>query len=206
MGGAKCLHGTYRDYCQICRIEDDYDGELVELCDRLRQAEAEIERLRAELTGMEARKDGAYLERNKVVAALAKCFPSGRARTAIEGWSEDWHGCVYIDLPTGQVSWHFNDEHAALFDFLPPYAGAWDGHDTPEKYARLAGLDATDTTGLRADKAELERDVVWAVRKSCQMHDDVLVSYRERFGTKTNGTDAGLLDAVRRGRVGDADR
>lgn len=93
-----------------------------------------------ELAEMEARKDAAYYERNQVVAALAKCFPSGVAKTAIEGWSEDWHGCVYIDLPTGQVSWHFHDSQAHLFASLPPYAGKWDGHDTPEKYRRVAAL------------------------------------------------------------------
>lgn len=92
------------------------------------------------LADMEQRKDASYLERNQVVAALAKCFPSGVARTAIEGWSEDWHGCVYIDLPTGQASWHFHDSQAYLFDGLPPYEGAWDGHDTPEKYRRLTAI------------------------------------------------------------------
>lgn len=89
---------------------------------------------------MEARKDAAYLERNQVVAALAKCFPSGIAKTAIEGWSEDWHGCVYIDLPTGQVSWHYHDSQAYLFDGLPAYAKPWDGHSTEEKYQRVAAL------------------------------------------------------------------
>jgi hypothetical protein len=93
-----------------------------------------------ELAAMTERKDGAYLERNRVVAALAKCFPSGIARTAIEGWSEDWHGCVYIDLPTGQVSWHYHDSQAYLFECLPPYAKPWDGHDTEEKYRRVAAL------------------------------------------------------------------
>jgi len=87
-----------------------------------------------------ASKDSAYAERNQVVAALARLFPSGTARTAIEGWSDDWHGCVYIDLPTGQVSWHFHDSQAHLFADLPPYQGKWDGHDTPEKYRRLVAL------------------------------------------------------------------
>lgn len=96
----------------------------------------------SELEAMRARKDAAYEERNKVVAALAKVFPSGVARTAIEGWSDDWHGCVYIDLPTGQVSWHFHDSQAHLFAGLPPYTKGWDGHDTPEKYRRLAMLAA----------------------------------------------------------------
>lgn len=94
------------------------------------------------LEELRKQKDGAYFERNQVVAALAKCFPSGVAKTAIEGWSEDWHGCVYIDLPTGQVSWHFHDSQAYLFKDLPPYAGKWDGHDTPEKYRRVNALAA----------------------------------------------------------------
>lgn len=94
------------------------------------------------LKEMEARKDAAYLERNQVVAALAKCFPSGIAKTAIEGWSEDWHGCVYIDLPTGQASWHFHDSQAYLFADLPAYTGKWDGHTTEEKYRRVSMLAA----------------------------------------------------------------
>ena len=86
------------------------------------------------------RKDGAYEERNRVVAAIASMFPSGTKITAIEGWDPEWHGCVYIDLPTGQVSWHYHDDQAHLFAGLPPYEGEWDGHDTPEKYRRLAAL------------------------------------------------------------------
>ena len=99
-----------------------------------------------ELRTMEERKDGAYEERNKVVAALAKLFPSGTAKTEIEGWSEDWHGCVYIDLPTGQVSWHFHDSQAHLFATLPTYSKSWDGHDTEEKYRRLGALPLTHAT------------------------------------------------------------
>lgn len=86
------------------------------------------------------REDEAYQERNKVVAALSKLFPAGRTKTDIPGWDPEWHGAVYIDLPTGQVSWHFHDRDAGLFDHLPPYAGVWDGHDTEEKYRRLAAL------------------------------------------------------------------
>lgn len=115
------------------------------------------------LDEMRAAKDGAYLERNRVVAALACCFPAGVARTAIEGWDPEWENCVYIDLPTGQVSWHFHDDHAHLFARLPKYAGTWDGHDTPEKYRRLSALRLQDvrdplvvrmemlTTSLRAE-------------------------------------------------------
>ena len=86
------------------------------------------------------------LERNQVVAALARLYPSGLKRTAIEGWWDGWHGCVHIDLPTGQVSWHYHDSQAFLFDGLPSYAGEWDGHDTEEKYRRLAALNPIKTS------------------------------------------------------------
>lgn len=69
--------------------------------------------------------------------AVAMGLPVAVTKTAIEGWSEDWHGCIYIGLPTGQVSWHFHDSQAHLFDGLPQRAEAWDGHDTPEKYRRV---------------------------------------------------------------------
>jgi hypothetical protein len=96
----------------------------------------------AEIGSLRLQKDGAYTERNKCVAFIARTavelgYRAGIAKTAIEGWSEDWHGCVYIDLPTGQVSWHYHDSQAWLFERLPPYSGTWDGHDTPEKYQRL---------------------------------------------------------------------
>ncbi len=81
-----------------------------------------------------------YTERNRLVAALARLFPSGVARTSIPGWDITWEQCVYVDLPTGQVSWHFHDSEAYLFEGLPPYAKPWDGHSTEEKYNRLAAL------------------------------------------------------------------
>lgn len=125
--------GKGPEWCAVCEPLDCYVARLA----------TEVKDLRAWRDEMEKRKDGAYLERNQVVQALSKCFPSGVARTSIEGWSEDWHGCVYIDLPTGQASWHFHDSQAYLFEHLPPYTKPWDGHTTEEKYRRLAALEGT---------------------------------------------------------------
>lgn len=102
--------------------------------------EGAAQRMAAAYLKMRARKDGAYEERNRVVAALASCFPSGIARTTIEGWHAEWHGCVYIDLPTGQASWHYHDSQAHLFAHLPTYTKEWDGHTTEEKYERVSRL------------------------------------------------------------------
>lgn len=89
--------------------------------------------------------NGVYRERNIVVLALvsvAYClgWRVGIKTTAIEGWDEEWHNCVYADLPAGMVSWHYHSTEAALFAHLPPYDGEWDGHDTPTKYDRVLAL------------------------------------------------------------------
>lgn len=115
-----------------------YDALLAER-DRERKEHAQwVRELEGALVEQRDNKDGAYLERNRLVALLASMFPSGIKRTAIEGWSADWNGCVYIDFPWGQASWHYHDSHAFLFDHLPPYQGSWDGHTTDQKYAAIA--------------------------------------------------------------------
>jgi hypothetical protein len=101
-----------------------------ELQTQIESCSAEIERLREAL-------NGAYSERNNLVALLASMFPSGTKKTAIEGWDEEWHGCVYIDFPWGQTSWHYHSSEADLFSHLPEYHGDWDGHTTEQKYAAI---------------------------------------------------------------------
>lgn len=85
-------------------------------------------------------RDGAYAERNRLVAALAKVFPACRAETEIEGWEPDWRWCVFVTLPTGQASWHIHESELPAFAWLPIEANPWDGHTTEEKYQRLAAL------------------------------------------------------------------
>lgn len=125
------------------QVEAVRDGKLavtearqIALCDLAIQG-LEIERLKAERDHQKKNKDEAYLERNKLVALLASLFPSGIKRTSIEGWSPEWHGCVYINFPWGQASWHYHDSQAHLFDRLPPYSGDWDGHTTAQKYEAI---------------------------------------------------------------------
>ena len=96
----------------------------------------------AEALALRAQKDGAYLERNTCVAVMARMammlgYRAVRTKTAIEGWSEDWHGVVYIQFPDFQASWHFHDSQAGLFEFLQEEPMAWDGHTTEQKYENL---------------------------------------------------------------------
>jgi len=89
------------------------------------------------MTWPASKKNAVYHERDHLVALLARLYPSGVKQTAIEGWDPEWHGCVYIDAPTGQLSWHYHSSEHELFADLPPYAGECDGHSTGEKYRRL---------------------------------------------------------------------
>jgi hypothetical protein len=129
-------------------MTDDLVAQLREYvsCGMVFEAADRIEKL-------EAARDGAYTERNRLVAFLASIYPSGVKKTAIHGWDEAWHNCVYIDLPVGQASWHYHNDEAHLFAYLPPYENKWDGHTTEEKYERisLAANHAKQTDELLAD-------------------------------------------------------
>lgn len=85
-------------------------------------------------------KNEAYRQRNHLVAALARLFPSGIRQTNIDGWDQEWNGCVYIDLPIGQISYHYHVSQSYLFDDLPPYTKEWDGHEKETVHQRLAWL------------------------------------------------------------------
>lgn len=77
-----------------------------------------------------------YSERAHLVALLAKIFPSWVGTDPSE---PDWP-VVYIQLPTGQCSWHISpDDWQDLFAHLElsPDGPAWDNHSTSEKYRRI---------------------------------------------------------------------
>lgn len=90
---------------------------------------------------LEQQKDIAYSERNKLVALISKCFPSSLERHSEtdELWEDDWRWIVFVNLPTGQVSWHIHDSELPLFEHLNMHQGInkWDGHTTKQKYERL---------------------------------------------------------------------
>lgn len=92
---------------------------------------------------LEVQKDGAYSERNQLVAALSKLFPSWMEWHSEEdtSWDNDWRNIIFIELPTGQVSWHIHDSEVSHFQHLTKKVGSsWDGHTTEEKYNRVSAL------------------------------------------------------------------
>ena len=89
-------------------------------------------------------KDGAYHERNMLVSALSKIYPSslGKHDENDKDWGKEWLNIVYIQLPTGQASWHLHDLDLPLFAHLEYGSTKWDGHTTEEKYERLLSLNS----------------------------------------------------------------
>jgi hypothetical protein len=83
-----------------------------------------------------------YVERNKVIALATKLaqewfIHAYRAPHVGEPFEDGWNNVIFIELPTGQVSWHIHDSEIYLFQHLPVRANAWDKHTTEEKYQRL---------------------------------------------------------------------
>lgn len=76
------------------------------------------------------------------MAALSKVYPSHLALHSSDDkdWDPAWRNIVFIQLPTGQLSWHMHADHMHLFGHLLHGPNEWDGHTTVEKYERLAKL------------------------------------------------------------------
>ena len=123
---------TIEDIIRMAREAEFKEGEIAHMGDNFIRFAALVAAKQKEAT------DAAYKERNQLVALLAILFPSGKKKTAIEGWDEAWHGCVYIDFPWGQASWHYHINDEWMFELLPEYQGQWDGHTTQEKYSAIA--------------------------------------------------------------------
>ena len=84
-------------------------------------------------TKNESTPDEAYLDRNLVVQVLARLSHKLGYKVGIKDDSK-WP-ILYIDLPTGQVSWHIPKKE--LIGDWPIYEGKWDGHDLGTKRNRL---------------------------------------------------------------------
>lgn len=93
----------------------------------------------------QSKPDEAYYDRNQAVMMAAKLAAKLGYTVGVRpdedepGWT-----LVYIELPTGQVSWHLPD--AELTGLWRSYESAWDGHTVEEKRERIAAFLRGDET------------------------------------------------------------
>ncbi len=103
----------------------------------------EIVTLTKRVDELTRQKDGAYAERNRLVAVLTKLFPAymGKHPADDADWDPEWTNIVFLNIPSGQCTWHVHDSEMWMFKHLEFVETAkWDGHTTAEKYERLARL------------------------------------------------------------------
>jgi hypothetical protein len=73
-----------------------------------------------------------------IIQAMAVASTLGYACGArVESSQPEWP-VMYIELPTGQVSWH-----------IPQHVKGWDGHTTPEKYSRVDAYHTVVTQAVQ---------------------------------------------------------
>lgn len=100
---------------------------------RIKELECELEMADEVIAIRNARVKRAYTERAYATAALARMA----IRAGLNAGVRQEHDSVmavtgfgtilYVDTPTGQVSWHYADEDSWLLEGLPLYEQAWDG-------------------------------------------------------------------------------
>ena len=97
------------------------------------------------LDGWRAKKTVENLEAEVVhlVRLLTLTYPSAisAAVPSRTGFDRELDWFVYVDLPTGQVSWHIKHEFKGLFSHLIALPiSPWDGHGQEEKWNRIVEL------------------------------------------------------------------
>lgn len=150
---------------------------------------------KTKIAELEAEKNGAYAERNKLVRALSVIYPASLERHPVTDthWDRDWRWIVFIDLPTGQATWHIHDSEYPDFAHLPKLTGRkWDGHTTGQKYERLAALQPPDT------RAVLAAYIAWVDVESSPHRSDCFLSFLGGFNAALALSERDIFEALRR--------
>src|SRR5271157_237779 len=100
-----------------------------------------------------------YTERNAVVGMALTMAKKLGYHVGIKVEDPDWP-IIFINLPTGQVSWHIAKEDLIGYfpDSIEEYAEKYDGHTTVEKYGRLVGYAQGEYPKERPRYADLPPD------------------------------------------------
>ena len=78
----------------------------------------------------------AYFDRNQAALGFARLASEAGYNYGVDSLQDPEWPILYIDLPTGQVSWHIPAKE--LTGKWPTYNKKWDGHTLKEKRERLS--------------------------------------------------------------------
>lgn len=99
----------------------------------------ELQRLEDRAVEFQNAKNTAYRQRNEAALGMARmAMALGMPVGVLEDKTRaGFPYLLYIDLPTGQVSWHFMAMDRDLLSPFQKYEREWDGHDDDERSRRL---------------------------------------------------------------------
>lgn len=89
---------------------------------------------------LRSQRDNTSIENRNLVAVLSRVFPSVIAHHTPDesGVDNDWGYVVYMQLPTGQVSFHVGEDRSWFSHLIIANISPWDGHSSEEKWIRIA--------------------------------------------------------------------
>lgn len=161
---AVTIYAYGRAYVKAQRViasHTEVDREVAEVKAEWGPMKRELKKLLSESEYMANRLEDCYEERNNLVLALSKIFPSC---IGLDSDAEhlEWSYVVAIDLPTGQVTWHVHadkiDRDFQHLEINPDFV--WDGHTTEEKYERLAALPVFAQGPIILSEAPQDNEIV----------------------------------------------
>lgn len=93
----------------------------------------------------EQKLNAVYRERDLVLAMVAHIAKDAGYTVGLrlheddskQQWEDEWRNVLFIELPTGQCSWHMHASELEYFKHLGYYPKSWDKHSTEEKYERV---------------------------------------------------------------------
>lgn len=113
-------------------VKDDVAADLIavraeQTPEEIAETVSDLAELLAEIQEYDSRDPVDYASRNLcvVTAVLAAWWCNYEAGFGLDPSEPGWL-VAYVELPSGQVSWH-----------IPQHSKTWDGHDTPEKCRRV---------------------------------------------------------------------
>jgi hypothetical protein len=148
--------------------------------------------------------DAVYRERAALVAHLAALYPAVIVRNGDPADDPDWP-LIYIDTPTGQMSWHLTQGDLDLFPHVPIVAEGpeWDRHTTEEKYRRLAALtaDQADSNGallrsVHGDPLVVHPGDTLILRSSTPITAEVAARLKADVARRMPGVDAAIFAGI----------
>lgn len=130
---------------EIDRLERYIADYKLTVSQKLDEVESNRVQLEAENARLLSAKALAYVERDVCIGLIAQLAQTNGLKVGVAPENQ-----IVLDLPSGQVSWAFNDSEAHLFSTLPEYTGKVETLEISEKYHRVMNPGFTlDLLGLQ---------------------------------------------------------